>query len=265
MLRTVHFEHLRPGELVEEKKRFPVVYLPIGPLEWHGPHLALGMDPLNAAAISERVAQRVGGVVLPTFYWGTERERSPEMLEHIGFDRDDWVVGMDFPKNSMKSLYINEDAFGVAVREYLRVLVEQEYKLIVIINGHGGENHIRTLERLAAEFTATTPAKVMYTITTFLPEGEQDFGHATRVETSILTALHPECVDLGTLPEKGTVLHNQDFAIVDDLTFRGFPTPEYTVRDDPREASRELGEKTLAFSVDTISKMVTDAYQQLDK
>ena len=64
------------------------------------------------------------------------------------------------PKNSMPSLYASEDVFGVTVREYLRLLVIQGYKLIVIVNGHGGENHIRVLERLAKEFTATTDARV---------------------------------------------------------------------------------------------------------
>jgi creatinine amidohydrolase len=263
-MRTVKFEQLRPHEIMEEKTRFPVVYLPIGPLEWHGPHLAVGMDPLNAEAISRLVAEEIGGVVLPTFYWGSERERSPEMLKNIGFKEDQWIVGMDFPANTMPSFYIPEDAFGVAVREYLNLLVKQKYKLIVIINGHGGENHINTLTRLAKEFTAETESTVMYTITTFLPdEKSQDFGHATKVETSILTYLHPEMVDLNQLPPKSEKLYNLDYAIVDDATFCGYPASDFSVRDDPRDADRELGKETVEKSVKVISQKVMEAWEKI--
>lgn len=263
-MRTVRFELLRPNEILAEKERFSVVYLPVGPLEWHGPHLALGMDPLNAEAISRRVAEAAGGVVLPTFYWGTERERSPQMLRNIGFKGDEWIVGMDFPKNSMPSLYASEDSFSSAMREMLRLLVLQRYRLIVIVNGHGGENHIAALRRLAAEFTATTDSTVLYTITTFLDDkGDQDFGHATTVETSILQYLHPECVDVGQLPPRGVKLKNTDFAVVDDAAFRGNPSGDFTVSNDPRDASPELGRKTVELSVKVISQMVREAWDNL--
>lgn len=265
-MRTVQFERLRPHEILEEKNRFSIVYLPIGPLEWHGPHLALGMDPLNAEAISRRVAEAVGGVVLPTFYWGTERERSPQMLRNIGFNGDEWIVGMDFPANPMPSLYAAEDAFGAAVREYLNLLVQQGYKLIVIINGHGGENHIAALMRLAKEFTAKTDSTVIYTITTFLDESmDQDFGHATKVETSILQYLHPECVDLRQLPPTGEKLYNTAHAVVDDAAFRGSPSPDFSVQNDPRDASPELGKETIDMSVRIISEMVRKAWAEIQR
>ena len=61
-MRTVRFELLRPDEILNEKKRCSIVYLPVGPLEWHGPHLPLGTDPLIAEAISRKVAEIVGGL-----------------------------------------------------------------------------------------------------------------------------------------------------------------------------------------------------------
>lgn len=264
-MRSVRFELLRPGEINEEKERLSIVYLPIGPLEWHGPHLAVGMDPLNAEAMSRLVAEEVGGVVLPTFYWGTERERSPQMLKNIGFKGDEWVVGMDFPANKMSSLYMHEDPFAVAVREYLSVLVKQGYKLIVIINGHGAENHINVLTRLAKEFTAETDSTVIYTITTFLDEDRnQDFGHATKVETSILTYLYPDSVDLKQLPPKDKKMYNLDYAVVDDAAFRGNPTSDFSVTEDPRDASSELGKETIENSVRRISKFVRDSWNNVN-
>ena len=255
-MRTRRFELLRPGEILAEKERNSVAYLPVGPLEWHGPHLPVGMDPLNAYAVATELAERNGGVVLPVFYWGTERERGPEMLKNIGFNGDEYIVGMDFPENNMKSLYAREDAFGAAIREYLRILVAQGYKLIVIVNGHGAENHIRTLERLAAEFTAETESRVYYTITTFLESGKQDFGHATKTETSIMGYLYPESVDVSKLPPKGEKIKNTSHAVVDHEAFTGSPEPDFTVIHDPRDYSPGEGRKVFEHSVGVISSEI---------
>src|SRR5437762_3298936 len=135
-MRTVRFELLRPGEIVAERERFSVVFQPIGPLEWHGPHLPFGVDPLHAQEVATRTAQEVGGVVMPTLYWGSERERPAEGLKALGFKGDEWIIGMDHPKHMMKSLYSMEDIFGMVVRERINLLVDQDYELIVIVNGH---------------------------------------------------------------------------------------------------------------------------------
>ena len=264
-MRTVRFELLRPDEILNEKKRCSIVYLPVGPLEWHGPHLPLGTDPLIAEAISRKVAEIVGGVVMPTFFWGTERERSEQMLRNIGFKGDEWVVGMDFPKNSMPSLYIPEDIFGVAMREYLRQLVGLGYKLIVIVNGHGGENHLITLARLAKEFTANTESTVLFTGAMYLKDLGDSFGHATKTEASLISCLHPDSFDKNMLPPEGEPLYNLDWAIVDGKTFEGFPNEDFTVREDPRKATAEFGEFIVDRSVRHLSEVVRNKYDEINK
>ena len=253
-MRTVKFELLRPDEIQDEKKRCPVVYFPLSPLEWHGPHLPLGTDPLNAEAVAVRLAERNGGVVMPAFFWGTERERDPGMLKNIGFSGDEWIVGMDFPANSMPSLYASEEVFGIAVREYLRLLAVQGYKLIVIVNGHGGENHINVLQRLAREFTETTDSVALYTFATYtMEEDKHDLGHATRIETDIMLSLYPDSVDLGTLPPKDEKIYNLDYAVVDGKTFEGNPNQDFSVDHDPRYADGQRGGDIIQHSVDVIS------------
>lgn len=262
-MRTLNFELLRPDEIIEEKKRFPVVYFPIGPLEWHSRHMPMGTDPLHAEAVAKGAAAKTGGVVLPTFYWGTEMERSEQMLKNIGFKGDEWIVGMDFPSGSMPSLYVPEDAFSIAVRAYLKLLVTQGYKLIVIVNGHGGENHMRVLENLAREFTATTESTVLCTLITSFGNDESidDVGHATKEETSIMTYLHPSSVDLSVLPPKGKPLYNTDWAIVDGATFGGNPSKDYTVRErvDPRDASAQQGKESIEAFVRKVADIVLKA------
>src|SRR5688572_15923403 len=115
-MRTIRFELLRPAEIVAERERFPVVFQPVGPLEWHGPHLPFGVDPLHAQEVAIRTAQLMGGVVMPTLFWGAERERTPQGLKDLGFDGDEWIIGMDHPVNSVKSLYSMEDIFALVIR-----------------------------------------------------------------------------------------------------------------------------------------------------
>src|SRR5579859_4579724 len=221
-MRTVRFELLRPAEVIAERTRFPVVYQPIGPLEWHGPHMPFGVDPLHAEEEARRVAARIGGVVMPTLWWGTERERSPETLRDLGFEGHEWIVGMDFPANSMKSMYSPEEIFGMVVRARLDLLVKQQYRLIVIINGHGAQNHLITLGRLAAEFTAESSAKVLL-ITAFVPNSDDGIAHAADIETSLMMTMYPDAVDLSQLPALPTPLRNIEWAIVDGPTFAGRP------------------------------------------
>lgn len=259
-MRTVRFELLRPQEILAEKGRNPVVYQPVGPLEWHGPHLPYGVDPLHAEAVARRVGEIIGGVVMPTLFWGAERERSPEMLRNVGFSEDAWVIGMDSPRHSMKSLYSPEDIFSMVVRARLDLLVQQGYPLIVIINGHGASNHIDTLNRLAAEYTGEKRARVMALIA-FEPDadGQYNIGHADALETSLMQVLYPDTVDLSALPPSSESLKNIDFGIVDGPTFAGHPTADHTLRPehDPRiSSSVEQGQAKMDFTVGRICEEV---------
>ena len=78
-MRTVQMEYLRPGEIMAEKERFSVVYLPIGPLEWHGPAMPYGTDPLMAQELARAAARITGGVVMPTLEEMTLE--TPEVLK----------------------------------------------------------------------------------------------------------------------------------------------------------------------------------------
>jgi creatinine amidohydrolase len=264
MAREVRVQMLRPGQLMAERERVPLAFLPLGPLEWHGPHLPFGVDPLNAEAVALRVAQEVGGVVLPTLYLGTERERGPDMLEAIGFSRDDYIVGMDFPANSLPSYYFPEEVLAITVRAYLDLLIRQGYRLVVLMNGHGAENHLVTLQRLAIEYTNSRPVRVVLLMPVpGYATGDWSYAHATVGETSVTQAVAPEAVDLSALPSEGP-LRNTDFAIVDDRTFRGEPTADHTVRaeEDPRRASAADGERRLQACV---AELAAAAREELAK
>ncbi|HYL79514.1 MAG TPA: creatininase family protein [Candidatus Acidoferrum sp.] len=252
-MRTRQLELLRPDEILDEMRRCPVVYLPLGPLEWHGPHLPYGTDPLYASEIALQVADRLGGIVHPCLFLGTERERDPATLRNLGFSESEWIVGMDFPKNNLPSPYIPEEVLGIVVRHLVYQLQRMGFRHVVLVNGHGGRNHVALLRRLCAEISAEGRGRVHYAFT--FPEGAGSWSrrhHASTDETAVMRHLFPGSVDTDALPPKGQPIRARDFAVVDEEAFEGRTLPEGYIREDPRSATSALGEKHLTAAVDAI-------------
>jgi creatinine amidohydrolase len=255
----LQFELLRPDEIIAERERCPVIYVPLGPLEWHARHLPFGTDPLNAQAVAREAARQTGGVVFPTLFWGTERERPPEKLRNLGLDEAAYVVGMDFPGISLPSMYAQEEVFAILIRQVLDHLVQSGYALIVLVNGHGGRNHKEVLSRLSVEYSAKTSARVLLTFA--LPKNSlQIAGHAEAVETSVMLHLYPDLVDLGVLPPLDEPIQIKT-GIVDSATFAGQPTADHTLpgESDPRlHASEDRGQMLFKATVAEVTAAVKE-------
>lgn len=264
-MRTVKFEHLRPGEILEEKKRKSIAYLPIGPLEWHGPAMPYGTDPMVAEYVAIQTALRTGGVVFPTVYIGTERERSPEVLDAMGFeDTSLYVVGQDFPANTMKSMYLKEDIFCMILRCWLDLLVKQGYKMIVIVNGHGAENQAYEMTRMCKEYSNETSSKVISVSSFVLVEGiTEQVGHGNCAECSTAMFLSEEDVDLTTYPENEKRLKSNAWGINDLFTYLLQPNEDKTVQGDPRTATKEIGKRYLDAAVKTSVEIVEKEYAKI--
>lgn len=264
-MRTVRYEFLRPQEILDAQKEKSIVYLPLGPLEWHGPAMPFGTDPLAIEAAARKIAERAGGVVLPTLYAGTERERDPELLDALGFETDQYIVGQDFPKNTLPSMYMREEVFSLIVREYLRMLVKQKYKLVVILNGHGAVNQCQVLDRLATEFSNETDTKVVVMMANPI-DGSMEFeGHATKAEHAVQMYLDETNVDLSLLPQKPERLKNCDWGIDGGNTYRLQPNADKTVEEecDPRDATFEIGREFFEKGVDVAVDRVIKIWEEM--
>jgi creatinine amidohydrolase len=238
---------LFPDEVAAARSRTGLAILPLAPIEWHGPHLAMGCDGLLAHAFARRIARELRSPYFPPLFVGTERERRPETLAALGFPASAYVEGMDFPANSVGSAYIREEVFSLVVRGTLDALFHRlEYKAVVIVNGHGADNQRGVLDRLCAEYNAGGARRLMWVYPGFprsLVAGA--IGHATADESSMLMAMWPGCVDISRLPASGP-LRNVEHAVVDGDTFDGAPTPDFTVRseqDPRRHTSVETGDR----------------------
>jgi len=253
---------MTPKELINAQKKKSIVYLPVGSMEWHGPHMSMGMDTKNAFKVAEICAQTVGGVVFPPLYVGTETPRNKETLIKVGFKGTENIIGMDFPNNSLKSMYWPPELFEAVMREQLKHLVSMKYRMIVIVNGHGAKKQIEILNQLSEELIKHTDTCIKNIMVLFEDCGV-GIGHAGLAETAIMQAVCPEGVDLSELPEKKEKIYNVEFAIVDNETFEKGPNDDYSVRYDPRDATPELGRKLIDFAVNKCVEIIDTAYRNL--
>lgn len=77
MYERVLYEELTPRAFAQRLAKAPIAYLPLGTLEWHGEHLPLGADGLQARGFFERQSR-------PAAHFGNPPLRAgPHMLaEH---------------------------------------------------------------------------------------------------------------------------------------------------------------------------------------
>ncbi len=119
--RSVQMQFLRPRQLERAARDFPVVYVPFGLIEWHGPHLPLGNDALKAHAILVKCAQKHGGVVYPPVYF------------HEGFDQSHLVP---------------------VLTDLFERLKRTGFRVIIGVSGHNVEAQIEMIERALAPVIA---------------------------------------------------------------------------------------------------------------
>jgi creatinine amidohydrolase len=260
---NIRYEFLTPQEIIAARQRLPVVLVPLGPMEWHAPHLPLGVDMLHAYSVALAEASELGGLVIPPLPLGTETVLEEARLQARGFKGNEKIIGMDFPGFPLRSLYNEDSAFGVVLRDLIRGLKRQLFKVIVIVNGHGGHNHLATIKRICVE--ETEPGEVEVIVGFAFDTSSVKDGHAERYETSFMRAFYPDTVDLNMLPPLPKPLKNVDYGILDEETCLGHPTPDFTVREsqDPRFSDLELGKQDLKNCVTRIDQQIREALARI--
>ena len=66
----MRFEFMLPYQIKEEISKNTPVVLPIGVMEYHGEHMAVGMDTLAVTKILDRLENQMEVIILPPFSYG---------------------------------------------------------------------------------------------------------------------------------------------------------------------------------------------------
>jgi creatinine amidohydrolase len=178
--REVRAELLSPAELDAAIASTPLAYLPLGSLEFHGPHLPIGLDALNAYGVCLGAAGLGGGIVLPTIHQGTGGEHS------------------DYPWTIM--MHDDSDIRSVIIQTLVR-LQTFGVRRAVLFTGHFAGEQQSMIDTIAEKWNADGhPLQVVATGVNRSPASSIAPDHAGVFETTLLNALHPELVHIDRLP-----------------------------------------------------------------
>jgi creatinine amidohydrolase len=180
--------------------RTPVLLLPVGAVEPHGPHAPLGTDELISAGMCTRAADRLADdpqvrvLVLPTLNYGVTR------------------FGAAFPG----AVSVSEATLHAVVTDVCGSLTAQGLTRVVVVNNHFEPAHVATLRK------ATADAGVAYldlvrrrTAERLTDEFRSGACHAGQYETSLVLADRPELVDTRTMAALPPIDVNMAAAMAD--------------------------------------------------
>ena len=242
----MNLQHILPHQLAATLAAGWPLLVPSGCIEYHGPHLPLGVDTLIVEALCERVAERVNAVVAPAFAYGP-----------TGYA----VTG---PEGG--TVDVSTERFGRHVKDVLASFWDIGFKWIIVCQHHQQLDGPEALaiRQAAAEVTfgkthderghawwgkAPLPPgdNVFERIQVWpsvLPEAAERTGvvmadHAGYYETALMLAVRPESVEQERL---------------------GMDAPWYThtAGSKARLATRAAGERMLAAMADAwVEKLTT--------
>ena len=245
MRNEVRWERMFPDELEAAFDECPTVYFTYGLCEPHGPQNTVGLDALKAHAIACRAAQTHGGIVAPPDYWHIHEHGmyANWAQRHVGEVRS-WMTAMPAWQHFKNVCY------------HVRAADALGFHAAIFLTGHYGPNwqDLKTLLEIIQphfamrlyglpDFEANTPG--------FSGQGD-GADHAGRVETSLLWALEPECVDMSRMPAEDEP---------------GPSNPNFAMGSNAYQSDRRIGERMVDDEVAWLgNKMqeLLDVYTQLN-
>lgn len=186
----VQWELMLPAEFRSAQSALPVCFLPLGTVEWHGEHNALGLDAIKAHALCIEAALAAGGgIVHPPLYGG--------------------MGGLDKPATVVVEPELAWE--NTLLRPWLEQLLyefhRQGFRAMILLTGHYGHNQQIVVRETAARMAERLQIPILGTPEYWLAHDVGYLGdHAGIGETSLLWYLQPDLVALNRIdgdPEYG--------------------------------------------------------------
>jgi creatinine amidohydrolase len=238
------FEELVGFEAAEVASKYSLAILPLGSLEFHGPHNPLGSDSLIISGIAERVAVRTKGLLMPPITF----TQCPAHTVH-------------FPG----TVSVRPEVMTMYFADVLRNILRLGFRRVFILNGHDGNigpgrgaiaqvaDETKDAALLFAswwEFLSTETIKSLG----MFQQANGGHGHGGPLETSAVAAFRPDLIHLDKakdLPEPPDLSGGAPYFLQKSAA-REWPGYSGHVS----EASAEKGRKLVKISEDSIVKLI---------
>ena len=179
-IQQARVELLSPEQIEERLRVRSVVYIPLGTLEFHGPHLPVGLDALTAHRVCLEAAGLGGGVVLPPVYQGIGGG-------HLEYR---WTIMMSAG-----------DGLRAHIETTLHRLQELGVVRAVLFSGHFAPEQVELIDLIERDWnTAAHRLSVIATAVDRCPDASLLPDHAGIFETTLLAGIAPDLVHLDRLP-----------------------------------------------------------------
>jgi creatinine amidohydrolase len=226
--------------------RVPVLLLPVGTVEPHGPHAPLGTDVLLASEVCERTARALGdddavrALVLPAIPYGVTR----------------------YAAAFRGAVSVSADTLTAFVVEACRSLVEDGFRQIAIVNCHFEPEHVMALRAVEAEFGGGGDGVRLFDLTRralasrLTDEFRRGSCHAGSYETSLVLSSRPELIDVEAAAALPAVEVNMPAEMQSGRTDFIAMGMQHAYCGDPAAATAAEGDETYAVLVEMLSELV---------
>ncbi len=225
--------------------RVPVLLLPVGTVEPHGPHAPLGTDVLLASEICERTARAlthdgaVRALVLPALPYGVTR----------------------YAQAFRGAVTVPPGALTAFVAGICSSLAQDGFGWIAIVNCHFEPEHVAALRAVETQlgggvrlFDLTRRALA----SRLTDEFQRGSCHAGSYETSLVLSARPELIDRGAAAELPALEVNMPAAIAAgqaDFVAMGM---DQAYCGDPAQATVTEGDDTYATLVEMLTELIRE-------
>ncbi|MDD5727473.1 MAG: creatininase family protein [Victivallales bacterium] len=259
-MRNLHkYEELFPDEFAAELKRRPLVYCTFGPLEYHGPHGALGMDPVKGYEICLRAAEISGGIVFPIIPFAPSVK-----TDKNGFVFNDFAHRADIramAKTLFPSIYTSIEVCEALYYELFENFAEDiGFKVCVVMGSHGPAGALT--EKIVRKTPVFKGMKIIgagslshnrdLVVKEYAKRGIPHISHGGMWEASMYMTVNPELVDPQKIKTAVPGLYEQYIF----EKYERHAVPDY---EEINQVSAEFGEELVRTSAERIAAAAMDA------
>ena len=239
----MRWEHLTGATFEEAVKQAQgVCVIPIGVIEYHGPHLPLGTDMMQCHAVACAAAEREPVIVYPAYHFGVNVET----------------------KHYPGGIVIKDKLLFELLENICEEVSRNGLKKIVLLNGHGGNRYFLPLfVQLALDKKKDyTP----YYVASYVSDPElfrrvmetQFHGHACECETSVGLHCYPDLVRMDLLDQEKWWPNQQRLSHLEEVYTPADWSAQYPEHcaGDPRPATAEKGKILFQSQVERLAKLL---------